>query len=256
MDRLNGKTAVVTGAASGIGKAIAELYAKEGANVVLADYNSEGAETAANEIRENGGEAKAISVDVSKREDVEKMIDFAISEYETIDILVNNAGIMDGFQPAGEITDELWERVFAVNVNGVMYATRKTLPIFLKNETGVIINVASTGGLNGAHAGATYTASKHAVIGFTKNTAFMYAKKGIRVNAIAPGGVTTNIGDTMKNMSEFGLERTGLTHAHGLAPRIGESEEIANIALFLASDDSSLINGVTITADAGWTSAF
>lgn len=132
-----------------------------------------------------------------------------------------------------------------------MRATRKALQIFLEKKSGVIINVASAGGLQGARAGAAYTASKHAVVGFTKNTGFMYANEGIRCNAIAPGGVETNIGSSMTNVNPFGMGRI----QPGLAvnPRVGKPEEIAQIALFLASEDSSFVNGTVITGDAGWT---
>lgn len=252
--RLEGKVAVVTGAASGMGKAIAELYAKEGAKVVLADLNVEGAEQLAEEITNNGGTAATVKVNVAELQDIENMIDTAVKEYGTLDILVNNAGIMDGFEPVGDISDEKWELIFDVNTKGVMRAMRKAIPIFLEKENGVIINVASTGGFSGAHAGAAYGASKHAVIGLTKNTGFMYAKKGIRCNAIAPGAVETNIGSSMSNINQFGMERAGMTH--GLSPRSGKPEEIAQAALFLASEESSFVNGTVVTVDGGWTSAF
>ncbi|WP_053362353.1 SDR family oxidoreductase [Bacillus sp. FJAT-27251] len=252
--KLEGKVAIVTGAASGMGKAIAELYAKEGAKVVLADYNLEGAEVTANGIAANGGIAKALQVNVADLAQVENMIEAAVQEYGTLDILVNNAGIMDGFEPVGDITDEKWDLVFDVNTKGVMRAMRKAIPIFLEKERGVIINVASTGGFSGAHAGAAYGASKHAVIGLTKNTGFMYAQKGIRCNAIAPGAVETNIGSSMTSINEFGMSRAGMTHA--LSPRAGKPEEIAQAALFLASDESSFVNGAVITVDGGWTAAF
>ncbi|MGP4108697.1 SDR family oxidoreductase [Virgibacillus sp. L01] len=252
--KLDGKVAVVTGAASGMGKSIAELYAKEGAKVLLADLNLEGAEKVTEEITSNGGTAKAVKVNVAELADIENMIDTAVSEYGTLDILVNNAGIMDGMEPVGDITDERWDLIFDINTKGVMRATRKALPIFLEKGKGVIINTASTGGLNGAHAGATYGASKHAVVGLTKNTGFMYAEKGIRCNAIAPGGVETNIASSMKNINEFGASRTQL--AHGVMPRSGQPEEIAQVALFLASDESSFVNGTVVTADGGWTAAF
>ncbi|UJL46370.1 SDR family oxidoreductase [Virgibacillus sp. NKC19-16] len=252
--RLEGKVAVVTGGASGMGKAIAELYAKEGAKVVVSDINLEGADEVVSEITANGGIAKAVKTNVAELKDIEEMIDTAVESYGTLDILVNNAGIMDGMEPAEDIEDEKWERIFAINTTSVMRATRKALPIFLDKGKGVIVNTASTGGLNGAHAGAAYGASKHAVVGFTKNTGFMYANKGIRCNAIAPGGVETNIGSTMKNINEFGASRTQL--AQSVMPRAGSSEEIANVALFLASDESSFVNGTVITADAGWTAAF
>ncbi|WP_371069261.1 SDR family oxidoreductase [Sediminibacillus sp. JSM 1682029] len=252
--KLKDKVAIVTGAASGMGKAIAQLYAAEGAKVVVADINLDGAEAVVEEIIRNGGNAKAVSVNVIKQEDVDKMIDTAISEYGTLDILVNNAGIMDGFQPVGDIEDDQWDFIFDVNTKGVMRAMRKAIPIFLEKQAGVIINTASTGGLNGAHAGATYGASKHAVIGLTKNTGFMYADKGIRCNAIAPGGVETNIGSSMKNINQFGFERT--KSVRDVMPRTGKPEEIAKVALFLASDEASFVNGTVVTADGGWTAAF
>lgn len=184
--KLQDRVAVVTGAASGMGKSIAELYAKEGAKVIVADLNLEGAEQVAAGINSNGGVAKALKVNVALIGDIDSMIDTAVKEYGTLDILVNNAGIMDGFEPVGDITDERWDLIFDINTKSVMRSTRKALPIFLEKGKGVIVNTASTGGVSGAHAGATYTASKHAVVGLTKNTAFMYANKGIRCNAIAP----------------------------------------------------------------------
>lgn len=252
--KLQDRVAIVTGAASGMGKSIAELYAKEGAKVIVADLNLEGAEQVAAGIVSNGGVAKALKVNVALVEDINNMIDTAVNEYGTLDILVNNAGIMDGFEPVGDINDERWDLIFDINTKSVMRSTRKALPIFLEKGKGVIVNTASTGGVSGAHAGATYTASKHAVVGLTKNTAFMYANKGIRCNAIAPGATATNISASMKNINEFGMSRTQLTQA--VIPRVGSPEEIAQVALFLASDDSSFVNGAVLAADAGWTSAF
>ncbi|SIS39608.1 SDR family oxidoreductase [Salimicrobium flavidum] len=252
--KLKDKTAIVTGAASGMGRAMAILFAKEGANVVAADMNEHGLQEVVKEIKDKDGSATAVTVNVTSQEDIDNMVDTAVKQYGTLDILVNNAGIMDGMEPAGEITDEKWDKVFDINTKGVMRATRKALPIFLEKESGVIINTASTGGLNGAHAGAIYTASKHAVVGFTKNTGFMYADKGIRCNAIAPGAVETNIGSTMQGASEAGMKRAGMTH--GLSPRTGSPEEIAKVAVFLASDEASFVNGTVVTTDAGWTSSF
>jgi len=249
--KLAGKVAVVTGAASGMGKSIAILFAKEGAKVVAADLNLEGVQAVVNEITSAGGTATAVQANVAKEEDIQSMIDTAVNTYGTLDILVNNAGIMDNFTPAAEVTDELWERVFAVNTTSVMRSTRKALPIFLEKGKGVIINVASVGGLYGSRAGAAYTASKHAVIGFTKNVGFQYADQGIRCNAIAPGGVMTNIHTTFTNVSQFGMGKA--TSGAGANPRQGSPDEIATVALFLASDDSSFVNGTVITADAGWT---
>src|SRR5699024_8935035 len=159
MSKLDGKVAIVTGAASGMGKAIAELYAKEGAKVIVADLNGEGAEAVVKGIKDNGGEAKAVKVNVAKVEEINNMIDFAV------DRLVNNDGVMDGMEPVGNIDDEKWDFVFDINTKAVMRAMRKAMPIFLDKGKGVIVNTVSTGGLNGGHAGVTYTASKHAVVG-------------------------------------------------------------------------------------------
>ncbi|GAK12450.1 SDR family oxidoreductase [Geomicrobium sp. JCM 19039] len=252
--KLDQKVAVVTGAASGMGEAIAKLYAQEGASVVVADLNEEGANAVTASIKEQGGQAVAVKVNVAEQDDVNTMIATAVDTFGSIDILVNNAGIMDGFEPAGEITDEKWDLLFEVNTKSVMRATRKALPYFLEKEAGVIVNIASSGGLNGAHAGVSYTASKHAVVGITKNTGYMYADKGIRCNAIAPGGVQTNIASSLNNVSEFGSGR--LQAARSVMPRVGQADEIAKVALFLASDDASFVNGTVVTADAGWTSAF
>jgi len=249
--KLQNKVAVVTGAGSGMGKEIAILYAKEGAKVLVSDINQETVNAVVSEIKAKGGIAEAIMANVIKEKDIQNMIDAAVNIYGTLDILVNNAGIMDNFVPAAEITDELWEKVFAVNVTGPMRATRKALNIFIEKGSGIIINIASAGGLLGSRAGAAYTASKHAVIGLTKNVGFQYAKLGIRCNAIAPGAVNTNIGSTIYDPNKFGMERA--MAGINLNPRIGEPEEIAKIALFLACDDSSLINGAIITADSGWT---
>ncbi|MGP6139307.1 MULTISPECIES: glucose 1-dehydrogenase [unclassified Jeotgalibaca] len=255
MGKLAGKVAVVTGAASGMGKAIAEMYAKEGAKVVLADYNLAGAQTATDAIVANGGKAVAVKADVSNSHDITHMIDTAISEYGTLDILVNNAGIMDGFEPVGEITDEKWDHIFEVNTKGVMRAMREAINYWLdNNQAGNIINIISTGGLNGAHAGVAYGASKHAVVALTKNSAFMYAQKNIRVNGIAPGAVDTNIGSSITDMSEFGFSRAKI--AHGVIPSTGKAEDIGAVAVFLASDDTSFVNGAIIVADGGWTAAF
>ncbi|MDU4698216.1 MAG: SDR family oxidoreductase [Paenibacillus sp.] len=249
--KLEGKVAVVTGAASGMGKAIAELFAAEGAKVVVSDLNLEQAGKVVEGIESKGGAALAIAANVAVEEDVQRLIDGAVSRYGTVDILINNAGIMDNFVPAADLTDELWDKVFAVNTTGPMRTIRKVLPILTEKKAGVIVNIASAGGLFGSRAGAAYTASKHAVIGLTKNVGFQYATLGIRCNAIAPGAVQTNIGATLKAVNSFGMERAQV--GMGINPGLGEPEDIAKVALFLASDDSSFVNGTTITADAGWT---
>lgn len=248
--KLQNKVAIITGAASGMGKETAILYAQEGAKVVVSDLNLEGANATVEAIKAAGGEAFAVKTNVASLEDINTLIDTTVEKYGTVDILVNNAGIMDNFEPVGEVEDERWERIFAINTTSVMRATRKVLPIFMEKQSGVIINIASAGGLQGARAGAAYTASKHAVVGITKNTGFMYAKEGIRCVAIAPGGVETNISASMTGVSQYGMGRSQA----GLAinPRIGKPAEIAQVALFLASDDASFVNGTVISADAGW----
>lgn len=142
--KLEGKVAVVTGAASGMGKAIAQVFAKEGAKVIVADLNIAGAEQVAEEIFKNGGTAKAIEGNVAKLADIENMIDTAVNEFGTLDILVNNAGIMDGFEPVGDISEEKWDLIFDVNTKAVMRSMRKAVPIFLEKGKGIIINIAST----------------------------------------------------------------------------------------------------------------
>ncbi|MBU3156567.1 SDR family oxidoreductase [Clostridium estertheticum] len=249
--KLKEKIAIVTGAASGMGRSIAILYAQEGAKVVVSDIDLEGAKATVAEIEANGGSAMAVLTNVTKEKDIQNLIDTTVKIYGTVDILVNNAGIMDNMAGAADVTDELWDRIFAVNTTSVMRATRKVLPIFLTKGTGVIINIASVGGLRGSTAGAAYTASKHAVVGFTKNTGFQYAKEGIRCNAIAPGPIKTNISASMGNVNQRGAAicRTGMS----TICRLGEPEEIAGVALFLATDDSKFVNGQVLAVDGGWT---
>ena len=249
--RLQDKVAIVTGAASGMGKAIAEGYAKEGAKVVVSDMNLEGAKAVADAITANGGTAFAIDTNVTKDEDLQRLFDETIAQYGKLDVLVNNAGIMDGFEPVNEVQDARWDMIFAVNTTAVMKSMRIATDLFLKQGHGVIVNNISAGGLYGGRAGAAYTASKHAVVGLTKNTAFMFADKGICCNGIAPGAVMTNISASMTNVSQYGVGKQQL--GMGLNPRVGQPEEIANLAIFLASDEASFINGVVVTADGGWT---
>lgn len=251
MKKLQGQVAIVTGAGSGMGRAIAKLYAQEGAKVVVSDINKDTVEAVAKEIIAAHGEVMVAVGNVASQSDVDSLIESTVKHFGTLDIVVNNAGIMDEFMPVEVVTDEMWKRVFGVNVEGPMRIIRKAMPIFLEKKQGVIINIASVGGLNGSRAGVAYTASKHAVVGITKNVAFQYAMSGIRCNAIAPGGVNTNIGTTMRHPNEFGMGRA--MAGVGSNPRSGEPEEIATIALFLASKDASFVNGTVITADAGWT---
>lgn len=249
--RLTGKVAIVTGAGSGMGKAISQLFAKEGAKVVLADINAQGIEEVKQAIEQAGGHAAAKVTNVVKQEDVDGVIDFATQTFGQLDILVNNAGIMDNFTPVGNLTDAEYERVMAINLTGPVKLCRAAIQVMEKQETGgVIINNASVGGLFGTRGGAAYTMAKHVLVGLTKNIAGTYGRFGkVRANAIAPGGVATNIQTTITAPDPLGMQALQAT---GETP-IGQPGQIANLALFLASDEASFINGDIVKADGGWT---
>ncbi|WP_292518309.1 SDR family oxidoreductase [Methanoculleus sp.] len=259
MGRLEGKVAIVTGASSGMGAAITKLFAKEGATVLAIARRKEKLQGVIDEVTQAGGKAIAVAGDVSKEEDVKGAVKMAVEQYGKLDIVVNNAGSLDKVAPVADVDDETWRKVFAVNVDGPMYMFRAAIPEMLKNpgnadglNKGAFVTVASIAATFGSRGGAAYTASKHAVLGLAKNTAFMYARKGLRSNIIAPGYVATEMVE---------LSRTSHSHPEGMAlasagveanPRMGYPEEIANLALFLASDEASLINGAVVPADAGW----
>ena len=251
--KLKGKVAVVTGASSGMGREIAYVFAKEGAVVYAAARRLEKLEELAEKTKDFEGKIIPVSGNLINQEDAEKLIEYAYSDSGKLDILVNNAGIMDDFSGVGDVNDEMMNKVFDLNVFAPFYTSRKAVNIFLKEGKGVIVNIASIGGLYGARAGAVYTASKHALVGLTKNTGYMYAKKNIRCNAICPGAIETDIGsgEYMKHVNQDGMN-TIMANIGG-NPRSGSPSEIAEIAVFLASDESSLINGQCLAADAGWT---
>ena len=248
--RLEGKVAVVTGASSGMGKAIVELYVKEGASVVAVARRKERLDALVESLKDAPGKVIACAGDVSKKEDVENMIDLAVSEYGKLDILVNNAGVMDDMAPIGEASDEKYEYVFGINVYGPMAAMRKACQVFLaQGGGGNIINVSSVGSMHQA-AGAVYCASKAALNAMSRNTAYMYKAEGIRCNIIAPGGIKTEIGAAMGMPNMNGYQR--LQGVLSLSPAPGEAADIANAALFLASDESSYISGDILNVDGGW----
>ena len=252
MKKLANKVALITGAGAGMGKAIVQLFAAEGSKIIATDINAEKLDELSVEVKKNGGEITTLVANMALETDIENMIQLAVQTYGTLDILVNNAGIMDHFQPVGELENSMWEKVMKVNLEGPFKAMRSAVKIFLKNGTGNIINICSIGGIKGGVAGAAYTTSKHALIGLTKNTGYMYSKSGIRCNAIAPGGVNTSIGDTIDMSKITPLVNDRIMSGMALNPRMGEASEIANAALFLASDDASFVNAQVLVVDGGW----
>jgi NAD(P)-dependent dehydrogenase (short-subunit alcohol dehydrogenase family) len=250
--RIQDKVAVVTGAGSGIGLAIARRFIAEGARVVAVDWHTDAIEAAVADI---GGAIVSMTGDVSKETDCAAMIDRALAEYGRIDILVNNAGVMDLFQSVAHVDNATWHRCMSVNVDGPMYAMRRALPLMLAQGSGSIVNIASVAATGGGAAGAAYTASKHALIGLTKSTAFQYAKQGLRCNALAVGGVSTNIMESVEGqtLDQAALGRLGAYHASN--PGMLEPGDIANAVLFLASDEACHLNGAVLPVDMGWSAA-
>ncbi len=250
--RLEGKSVVVTGASSGMGKAIVELFVKEGAFVVAVARRKERLEALKESLKGEKGKLAIFVGDVSKKEDSEGMIDLAVKEYGKLDVLINNAGVMDDMAPVANFSDEKYESVMAINVYGPLCAMRKACQVFIaQGNGGNIINVSSVGSMHQA-AGPVYCASKAALNAITRNTAFMYKKENIRCNAILPGGINTEIGAAMGMPNMDGYSR--ISGVLQLSPPQGEATDIANAALFLASEESSYISGVTLEVDGGWTS--
>jgi len=245
--RLKDKVAIITGAGSGIGHATAELFHREGARVLAVDRVALALSTLAEDDR-----MQPVVADVSTQADDERVVSLAVDRFGRVDALCNVAGILDRLLPVGELTDEVWERVLAVNLTGPMRLMRAALPSMLRNGGGVIVNVSSIGGLFGARGGAAYAASKHGLIGLTKNVAATYGRDGIRAVAVCPGAVATSIsmgGDP----SPRGYD--ALKSTLPANPRAATPLEIANLILFLVSSDASFVNGAAIVADGGWTAA-
>ncbi len=249
--KLEGKSVVVTGASSGMGKAIVELFVKEGASVVAVARRKERLEALAEALAGEAGKIAIYAGDVSKKEDCEGMIDFAVETFGRLDVLVNNAGVMDNMAAAANFLDEKYESVMAINVYGPLAAIRKAVNVFVaQGNGGNIITTTSIGAQHQA-AGVVYGASKAAANAIVRHTAYAYQKEGIRCNAIAPGSINTEIGAAMGMPDMDGYTR--IQPIIGLST-MGQASDVAKTALFLASDESSFINGQIIAVDGGWTS--
>ncbi|MFC6592021.1 SDR family NAD(P)-dependent oxidoreductase [Deinococcus lacus] len=244
---------MVTGSASGMGKAMTELFAAEGASVVAADWNGERLNEVVAALTDARHRVTAMQSDISQEAVAAGLVDKAVEVYGRPDILVNNAGIMDYMAGVGDLTNDVWERVMGINLNGPMYTMRRAVQVMTEQESGgSIVNIGSTASLSGGAAGAAYTASKHALRGLTVNTAWQYAERGIRCNLIAPGGTVTNIAESMPQDKVNMLGAGRAMAFSGLMQRYGQPQDIANMALFLASDDTKMVNGALIPIDGGW----
>jgi NAD(P)-dependent dehydrogenase (short-subunit alcohol dehydrogenase family) len=248
--RHTGKVAIITGAGSGIGRATALRLAAEGARVIGCDV----AEAALTATKAAFGEAglvgEFVAADVTDQENVERVVAAAGPR---IDILANVAGIINHFLPLGDMDDDTWDRVLAVNVTGVMRLSRAVLPVMLEAGGGSIVTVASKASLGAGASGVAYTTSKHAVIGLVKSIAYFYGPKGIRSNAVLPGPVVTNIGTTAAPTVPWAMERAQLSMAT-MAAAADPDEQAAAIS-WLASDEASNVNGAVLSVDGGWSTA-
>lgn len=242
--RFDGQTVIVTGAAGGIGRATASRIVREGGRVIAVDISEERlAEFAASAPE---GSVVTVAADVTEQAGIDRILDAA---GDRIDGLANIAGVNDDFSPIHETSDEIWDRVIGINLTGVFKLTRAVVPVMLAAGRGSVVNISSEAGLRGNASGNAYTVSKHGVIGLTRNAAFMYAKRGLRVNAVAPGGVATGI-PFPPHVSEEGSAR--LQPFHATIPTVAEPEQLAASITFLLSDDSVNVNGAILPSDGGW----
>ena len=249
--RLKDKVALVTGAASGIGRATAALFGREGAKVMCADLDVEGAERIAQQIADSGGEAASTRADVSVAADVERMVAETVARWGRLDVLVNNAGIYFVL-PLTQVPEEEWDRLININLKGVYLGCKHAIPQMVSQGKGAIVNTASIAGLRGFGNWTTYSASKGGVVQLTKALAMELARFNVRVNCVCPGIIDTGMFDQAVNMT--GVDRAELASSIGQAHpmgRIGRPEEVAAAILFLASEDASFVTGVPLSVDGG-----
>ena len=254
MGRLDGKVALITGGASGMGMIASQLFASEGAQVVLTDVSDDAGEQVAEKIRADGGDATYVHADVSREADAEAMVARAVETYGGLTVLYNNAGVMLGDDGSVHSTDEsVWDTTLAINVKGVAHGCKYGIPAMIDSGGGSIINVASFVAWMGAATSQTaYTASKGAVLAMTREIAVEYARKGVRCNALCPGPIDTPL--LAELLSD--PDRRQRRFVHIPMGRLGRAEELANAALFLASDDSSYMTGTSLVVDGGITAAY
>ncbi|HTM91318.1 MAG TPA: SDR family oxidoreductase [Flavisolibacter sp.] len=246
MKLLENKVAIITGAGSGIGKATALLFSKEGARVVVSDISEENGKGAVEEVKKSGGEAFYIKADSSKPEDNEALVKQTIDKYGTLDIAVNNAGIGGPLGATGEYPVDGWKKVIDINLSGVFYGLRYQIPAMLQ-KGGSIVNIASILGAAGTKFSPAYVAAKHGVVGLTKAAALEYADKNIRINSVGPGYIKTPL--VINSLDKAALDALVSLHPIG---RLGEAEEIAELILWLASPKASFVTGAYYPADGGY----
>ena len=247
--QLAGKVALVTGGASGIGRATALTFAREGAKLIIADMNEDGGRQTVHMITENGGDATFVQVDVSNATEVEAMISKAVETYGRLDCAHNNAGVGTPSRvPTADYTEEQWDYVLRINLKGVWLCMKYEIPQMLKQGGGAIVNTASVAGLVGFPTSSAYVASKHGVVGLTKTAALEYARHGIRVNCVCPGYIETPMTERSRNDPER------MAHMIASEPigRLGKPEEIAETVVWLCSDAASFVTGHTMTVDGGF----